>query len=76
MSVFVRVRGVVEEGERDLFVEVRRMDVMLNDEGRTVALLDDYSILTAPGGLPVGLPKDRAEDLASAAEIAIEEAIA
>ena len=76
MSLWVKIRGAVDGAERDLFVEVRKLDVMLNDDGRPVALLDDYSILTAPEGLPVGLPPEEAEDLASVAEVANEEMIA
>lgn len=76
MSLWVKIRGAVDGAERDLFVEVRKLDLMLNDDGRPVALLDSFSILTAPEGLPVGLLPEEAEDLASVAETAIEEMIA
>ena len=53
MSVFGRTRTTVDGEEHDLFVEVRKMDVLLNDDGRTVVLLDDFAVLAGPGTEPV-----------------------
>ena len=49
MTIFVRTRATVDGEERDLLVEVRKMDIMADDGGRTVVLVDDFSMFSSPG---------------------------
>ena len=60
MTIFVRSRAMVAGEERDLLVEVRKMDALVADDGRTVVLLDDISVFaSARRSVDAGFPGRR-----------------
>ncbi|MCY4548164.1 MAG: hypothetical protein OXC28_07340 [Defluviicoccus sp.] len=76
MSVLVPLRAEVGGVERDLFVEVRLMDVLVNSDRSVVVVLDEFSVLAAPGADPERLPSEEVDELGSLAEVVIEETAA
>ena len=76
MTVFVRARAAVDGAERDVLVEIRKMDAMTRDDGRTVVLLDDFIVFGSPGVALAPVAASDPDDLAAAVERAIEGAIA
>ena len=78
MTIFVRTRAMVDGEERALLVEVRKMDALVADDGRTVVLLDDISVFASPGVplTPVSLGADDDVELLAAVERAIEATVA
>lgn len=76
MSLLVRTRATVDGTERDVLVEVRKLDIVVSEEGRVTALLDDYTIFADPGFALQPIDTADPEDIASAAEIVIEGTIA
>ena len=78
MTVFVRARASVAGAERDVLVEVRKMDALAADDGRTVVLLDDISVFASPGLAldPLSLPEADADALLAAVEREIEGSVA
>ena len=78
MTVFVRARAAVDGAERDVLVEVRKMDALAAEDGRTVVLLDDISVFASPGVAlePLPLPEADSDALLAAVERAIEGAVA
>lgn len=76
MTLFVRTRATIDGEEHDLLVEVRKMDALAADDGRTVVLLDDISVFASPGvGLVPVTVADEA-DLLAAVEREIEGSVA
>ena len=77
MGVFVRAKAMVAGEERDVLVEVHRLDALSGGETPCV-LLDDFTVWVAPwrGALAPRLEPDDEDELMAAVELAIEGIVA
>ena len=76
MSVFVRVVAEIAGVDRDVLVEVHRLDALHGGEA-PCALLDDFTVWAAPAPTPLEqLEPDDEDELMSAVETEIEGIVA
>ncbi len=76
MSVFVRTRAMIAGVERDVLVELHRLDAFQGGEA-PCALLDDFTVWAAPAPTPLErLELDDEDELMSAVETALEGIVA
>lgn len=72
MGVFVRARTMIAGVERDVLVEVHRLDALQSGEA-PCALLDDFTVWAAPAPTPLErLEPDDDDELMGAVEGVIE----
>jgi len=75
MSVFVRTRAKVAGVERDVLVEIHRLDAFHGGEA-PCALLDDFTVWAAPAPAPLErIEPDDEDEVMSAAEEILEEVV-
>ena len=76
MSVFVCTRTMIAGVERDVLVELHRLDALHGGEA-PCALLDDFTVWAAPAPTPLErLEPDDEDELMSAVETALEGIVA